>query len=314
MPRICYTSKAFRDDALATIARAETNITSYQEQGYDLTLRQLYYQFVSRDWLPNTMASYKKLGDVINDARLAGLIDWNAIEDRTRNVGISSHWSSPRDIIRACASQYRVDRWQGQPEYVEVWVEKEALFGVIQIPCIELDVPRFACRGYVSQSEMWAAAQRFRHACTGSTLWRQGTIIHLGDHDPSGIDMSRDIESRMNLFAGGGDSEEPEFEIHVERIALNMDQVRQYNPPPNPAKTTDSRFESYIAQYGTDSWELDALEPAVIDNLVREAIERHLDRDLWEDREQLEIEESATLRRVSDQWLRVCAFVERNNT
>ena len=177
MPCICYVPKKFHASSLAIIADANRIIASYLRQGFKLTLRQLYYQFVARDLLPdswidpvynpkhglpadtkNTMKNYKRLGDLINDGRLAGKIDWNAIEDRTRNLQSSPHWSSPHSIVRACASQYAVDLWEDQDAYVEVWVEKDALIGVLERVCTDLDVPYFACRGYTSQSEMWGAA------------------------------------------------------------------------------------------------------------------------------------------------------------
>ena len=174
MPCVAYVTKAFRPDTVAIIQKANTVIVDYQRQGFKLTLRQLYYQFIARDLLPdswidaeynrknglppdtkNTMKNYKHLGDIINDGRLAGLIDWNAIEDRTRNLQTHSSWSSPHAIIRACADQYAVDLWAEQENYVEVWIEKEALVGVIEGICTELQVPFFACKGYTSQSEMW---------------------------------------------------------------------------------------------------------------------------------------------------------------
>ncbi len=111
--------------------------------------------------------------------------------------------------------------------------------------CEELDVPYFSCRGYTSQSEMWAAAQRLL-----GYIWAKQrqhvTILHFGDHDPSGIDMTRDIRERLSLFCGGEG-------FAVRRIALNMDQVRQYDPPPNPAKLTDTRVDAYLRKYGDDS-------------------------------------------------------------
>jgi hypothetical protein len=138
MPLICYVPKSFRPDTQTRINQANEIIVEYQAQGFKLTLRQLYYQFVSRDLIPNTVQSYKSLGDVVNDGRLAGLIDWDAIEDRTRNLRSGPHWSSPRSIVRACADQYAVDLWDAQDNYVEVWIEKDALVGVIEGICNEL--------------------------------------------------------------------------------------------------------------------------------------------------------------------------------
>ncbi len=259
MPKICYVEKSFKPDRLELIDKINSVIDDYQRQGYSLTLRQAYYQLVARAIIENNERSYKNVGNLINDARLAGLIDWNAIEDRTRNLQRLAHWNSPKEIIESASYQYRKDVWENQQYYVEVWVEKEALANVVGRVANELDVPYFCCRGYVSQSEMWSAAQRFRdRQRRGKTV----VVIHLGDHDPSGIDMSRDIEERLMLFGVDEDM------FLFRRIALNMEQIDLYNPPPNPAKLTDSRCGGYIEKYGYESWELDALEPRVIHDLI----------------------------------------------
>jgi len=297
MPLICYVPKAFRADTQTRIDQANKIIAEYQAQGFKLTLRQLYYQFVSRDLISNTVQSYKSIGDVVNDGRLAGLIDWDAIEDRTRNLRSSPHWSSPRSIVRACADQFAVDLWDGQESYVECWIEKDALVGVIEGICTELDVPYFACRGYTSQSEMWGAAQRLMER---EKAGKKTFIIHLGDHDPSGIDMTRDIQDRLELFGSTA---------VIHRIALNFDQVENYNPPPNPAKTTDSRYESYRALHGEESWELDALEPRTIVDLIRDEIEVHIDQDAWEEALSRQQTGRNQLGKVSQRWNNVVEYL-----
>lgn len=181
MTYITYVSKNFSSSSLEIIEVANRIIEEYQEDGYSLTLRQLYYQFVARDILPNSMQSYKRLGSIINDARLAGLVSWTAIEDRTRNLVSSPHWESPAEILRAAASQYKEDLWATQPYRPEVWIEKEALVGVVAGICEELRVPYFACRGYTSQSEAWAAAQRFKEYSENRQV---PIVLHLGDHRP----------------------------------------------------------------------------------------------------------------------------------
>jgi hypothetical protein len=290
MPKICYVQKGFARKSLRLVEQANDIIAEYQRQGYSLTLRQLYYQFVSRDIIPNNMQAYKQLGNVVNDARLAGLIDWQAIEDRTRNLHTLPEWSSPASIIEVCASTFRIDKWATQPRRVECWIEKEALAGVFERVCDELQVPMFACRGYTSQSEMWVAGQRLRrHRNNGQVP----LIIHFGDHDPSGVDMTRDIRERLETFMGG---------VEVDRLALNMDQVEQYQPPPNPAKLTDSRSTAYVQEFGDESWELDALEPAVLAQLVRDAVAEVLDEDLWAASVEVEEEHRRLLGVVSEQW------------
>ena len=266
--KIAYVPKKFGAEATALIVQAQDIIEEYQRSGFSLTLRQLYYQFVARDLLPNTQQSYKRIGDVINDARLAGHIDWEAIEDRTRNLRKRPDWSGAGEIIGACARQFRLDRWADQPVRPEVWIEKDALVGVIEGVCDQLHVPHFSCRGYTSQSEMWGAAQRMM-AWPGHQ-WC--LLIHLGDHDPSGIDMSRDIEDRLRMFGA---------EVEVRRIALNMAQVDEYNPPPNPAKITDSRATKYIQKFGTESWELDALDPQVLADMVERELRSEMLNSAW---------------------------------
>lgn len=123
MPKIPYIERKFRDETLVVIDTANNILESYQKQGFQLTLRQLYYQFVARGLIPNTERSYKQLGSIVNDGRLAGLIDWDHIEDRTRGVEELSHWTSPADIIRTCSEQYRIDKWRTQPCRVAVWLE-----------------------------------------------------------------------------------------------------------------------------------------------------------------------------------------------
>lgn len=293
----------FRADTLAVINQANTIIADYQRQGFKLTLRQLYYQFVARALIPNKQTEYKRLGSIIDNGRQAGLIDWDAIEDRTRNLERLSVWSSPEQILRAVAEQYREDWWKGQDFYPEVWIEKDALTGVIEPVCEEFQVPYFACRGYVSQSEMYAAAQRLKGKARGG---RSPVIFHLGDHDPSGMHMTVDNGERLDLFMRG-------MGVEVVRLALNMAQVEEYSPPPNPAKETDSRFESYAAEHGDESWELDALDPSVIDTLIRDALEERIDPDPWQAAKDAEEANREHLTGTADHWERVKLFLKHRH-
>lgn len=288
--KIRYLQRKFQAKSQTIIDQANEIIKEYQAQGYELTLRQLYYQFVARGLLPNISKSYHNLGTIINKARLGGYIDWNAIVDRTRKTTHNQHWDSPREIIEVCAQSYKIDTRETQPFYIEVWVEKEALAGVIEQTCRRLDVLSFACRGYVSQSSMWQAAQRIR--IKEQDNGKESVILHFGDHDPSGMDMTRDIRDRLDLFGCCTD---------VRRIALNLDQVHQYNPPPNPAKLTDSRCQEYIDKYGDKSWELDALEPKILDELITKQINQLTDFVLLEDAEDLQEEGKKTLRKIANE-------------
>jgi len=290
VPKIVYTPKKFGAESLAIIARVNAIIEEYHAQGFDLTLRQVYYQFVSRGYMPNSDRNYKRLGDIVGDARLAGLIDWEAIDDRTRHVREVGHWDEPAAIMRSAASSFRLDKWTGQPYRPEVWIEKDALVGVIAPVCSELDVPYFSCRGYTSLSSLWQASQRLLDYTVTD---QEPVIFHLGDHDPSGIDMTRDIEDRMQTFG---------VPVPVKRLALTMDQVKRYTPPPNPAKLTDSPAEEYVAAYGLSSWELDALEPTVIATLIEVAVGAHRNEMVWTEQEEAEHDHRALLGSAATNW------------
>lgn len=253
------------------IDKANVIINSYQKQGYDLTLRQLYYQFVSRDWLSNNQKSYNTLGKVISKARRGGLVDWNAITDRTRFLRAWNDYEDLSDFIDQNIYQFKLKVWDSQEVQIEVWFEKDALMGIFQKACAKYRIPFFSCRGYVSDSEMYSAARRIENRCTSS---QETIILHFGDHDPSGIDMTRDIKDRLSLFGA--------YSFEVRRMALTYDQILEVKPPPNPAKETDSRFLEYRRKYGEYSWELDALDPSYLVNLVQQEAKSIIDLDKFE--------------------------------
>lgn len=294
MPKIAYEEHRFGSRALEMIEKANEIIAVYAAQGFDLTLRQLYYQFVARDLLPNRQREYKRLGAVVSAGRRAGLIDWDAIVDRTRALRGLSHWASPAQIIAGAARSFNVDHWAPQPHYVEVWIEKDALAGVFERVCNLWDVPFFSCRGYTSDSEMWSAGRRLDGRAR--QLGKGIVVLHFGDHDPSGIDMTRDIRDRLELFTEG------RVVLDVRRLALNMDQVQEYGPPPNPAKETDSRFAGYIAEYGAESWELDALDPAVLAGLVEREVRSLLNMKTWRRAKREQEAGRVQIRAVADRW------------
>jgi hypothetical protein len=300
MAKIRYIEKNFRKSSLNLIAKCNVILQRFTRAGYDMTLRQLYYQLVAADEIPNTPQSYDNVGSLINDARLAGLVDWEFLVDRTRSLQSVGHWESPAEIMNAVAGQYRRDKWETQPVRPEVWIEKEALAGVFERVCRSLDVAFFSCRGYTSQSEMHSAAERLR----GYNVAGQETIIfHFGDHDPSGMDMTRDIRERLHMFGAP---------VEVRRLALNMKQIRQFRPPPNPAKLTDCRAKKYCEEFGLESWELDALSPETLSGLVRREVLAFRDEDLWSEAVALEAEQRAALRAVSGHFDSVQKFVKRS--
>ena len=295
MPKIRYKEIRFQQKSLDLIELVNQVVDEYSAQGYELTLRQVYYQLVARGYIPNNERSYKNVGSLINDGRFAGLIDWHSVTDRTRNLRSESHWDTPADVIASARYSYNLDKWKGQPNYVEVWVEKDALVDIVGQACSPLDTPYFSCRGYTSQSEMWSAAQRFIR----QKQRKKRIIIHLGD--PSGIDMTRDIQERLEMFGA---------DVFVKRVALTMNQIQTYNPPPNPAKITDSRASKYIDQFGDESWELDALEPKVITDLIKKQVTMYRNDAIYRavcDKESREKEE---LKMLEHNYDKAVAYLE----
>lgn len=272
----CYVRKKFTPGVVTLIDTINDIIAEYKADGYVLTVRQLYYQLVAKGIIPNTLNDYKRIASVVNDGKLAGLIDWDMLEDRTREFVRRNRWNSPAEVLDAVAKQYHEDMWQNQSQRLFLIVEKEALVGVLDRVCNRFDVPLLAARGYPSGSVLREFArddvmEAIQHSQTP-------VILHLGDHDPSGIDMTRDLRERIELF-----TEEP---VELIRIALTMEQIHEENPPENPAKATDSRFRDYKEKYGDSSWELDALNPAYLDNLVTSHIQPYIDDTAWEEMEE----------------------------
>lgn len=266
-----FIEKNFRQQSIEKIHLVNSILREYQADNYDLSLRQLYYQMVARGYIENSQKSYNRLGELVNDGRLAGFIDWEMIKDRGRETISLPHWKTPGDIIKDAASQFALDKWIDQPNYIEVMVEKQALEGVLIPVCNNLDIKFTANKGYSSASALYETGQRlYKQLIAGKNVY----ILYLGDHDPSGIDMTRDIYERLSLFSYN--------HIEVKRLALNMDQIKVLQPPENPAKETDSRYSSYIEKYGLASWELDAIEPRALARIVIDAVESLLDPDLWD--------------------------------
>lgn len=311
-------------------------IEEYQQEGYILTLRQLYYQLVSRDVIPNKPNEYAKLSTLLKEGRMAGIVDWDAIEDRLRKPESPSAWKSPQSIINACIEQYRKDRQKGQKIYLEVWVEKDALSGVLKRVTEKFGVPIMVNRGYSSASAMFDSYERFLKAIQKG---QEVKVLYLGDFDPSGVDMIRDIKARIDEFIVGSEALKDEadfgrnknlyqerFDDFIEQglqgweadeiareqyaedkakqfkivpIALTKEQIRQYNPPPNPAKITDPRAKDFIAKHGNTSWEVDALKPEVLNDILTKAIESNIEIELFESVIEEEQEDIENLKKLS---------------
>lgn len=299
-------------------------IKEYQAQSYVLTLRQLYYQLVSRDVVPNVPAEYNKLSRLLKEGRMAGIVDWEAIEDRLRRPKAPASWDSPKEILESAERSFEMPRMRGQDNYIEVWVEKDALSGVLSRVTSKYHIPILVNRGYSSASAMYDSYRRFKSALENG---QDVHLLYLGDYDPSGLDMIRDITERTHEFFLGnaynmvrnieaweieeGEDAElfneyprkevlddgGEFDVHraqvitkleggaftVHPIALTLAQIKKYNPPPNPAKRTDPRSADFIRTKGATSWEVDALKPEVLHQLLVDNIERLVDMEQYEE-------------------------------
>jgi hypothetical protein len=285
------------DEALYTAEK-------YRDEGYSLTLRQLYYALVSEALIPNSQQSYKRLGDVVGKARLDGVFDMDLLIDRGREAKHSKHIICAlniEDAEQAAFEEVRnipgwaigVDPWFAQPKHVSVWIEKDALSGVFQDPCEALGVGLFACKGYPSHSALWQWLQGLEQATVESQgvqeddLGKEGVplciqeaiILYFGDHDPDGWQIPRSAEDTLNRLVEVYRLNVPP--IRFERVALNMAQIRKYGPPPFPAKESSSRFAAYEKEHRTtDAWELDALKPQVLQQLLKDNVALHWDPEV----------------------------------
>lgn len=307
--RLAFTPKLKLSRAnVEKLFRINRIIDSYTEQGYRLTLRQLYYQLVSKNVIPNNVKEYVKLGDLLTKGRMAGVVDWDGIEDRVRSPRIPYSCDDTDDAINDTINQYRLDRQRDQDKYIELWVEKDALSNVLSRKTYYYHIRLMVNRGYSSTTAMYDAYNRILPRLAKGQSCH---ILYLGDHDPSGLDMIRDINERLVVMLYNQPQEiadyvenemdiddfkaleqeyidepfcyvedyegEIEFSpiiayIHknfsIRHIGLTKEQIDQYNPPPNPAKITDPRAKDYIAAHGKISWEVDALEPSVLHEII----------------------------------------------
>ena len=185
--------------------------------------------------------------------------------------------------MQSCIHSYAKDRQEGQPTYLEVWVEKDALSGVLKRVTEKYHINIMVNRGYSSASAMYDAFMRIVNAAAYQE--RPAKILYLGDFDPSGLDMIRDINDRITEFQEGFNDgslvEEMRFEVVP--IALTMEQIEEHTPPPNPAKVTDPRSTGFIERYGPTSWEVDALPPEILNELLETAILNEMNLDQYDE-------------------------------
>lgn len=248
------------------------------EYDFPLTVRQIHYRLVSIKLIPNTQSAYKGLDHQLVKARENGEVDDTRIEDRARQVLEAKKGYEDSDQFvdtmkywfKSLGEQYKANLWDGQRSFVEVWVEKDALSALIHQAVEPYRVSVCPCRGYSSYTYIKRGAIDGRFSEVDKPI----ILLYLGDHDPSGLQMTEDLENR---FAKYGES----LNITAKRIALSIDQVRKYKLLPNPTKKADSRSSAYVSEFGDECWELDAVEPRELQRIVKHAIEDEIDMQTW---------------------------------
>lgn len=325
----------------------------YQEAGDTLTLRQLYYQLVSKDYIPNHDKVYKKLSSLKDAVVYSGLVDWALFEDRGRVPIVAHTEKSIESALQETARHYRLDKQEGQDVHIEVWTEKDAISGILKKVTLPYSVHLVVNKGYSSSTAMYQAYTRFIKRINAG---KKVKVLYFGDHDPSGLDMIRDVRTRIldmltqglrldkdlvndwwdeqgyNVWTIGHYHEkyadlpyvkwddisdtkrrkmndlwdEAMNRIYIEEndlwevvpVGLTMEQIRQFNPPPNPAKITDPRAKWYLKEFGPKSWEVDALSPSVMREVVEAAILDHMDEDTLNRVRGKEAEDKANIQRM----------------
>jgi hypothetical protein len=279
MAKYCFDSTIkFTKASMEYLDKVNPITDKYKEMKHMMTLRQLYYQFVGQVVIGNENSAYRKLSRLLTDGRMASYVDWDAIGDRLRQPRLPYWMEGVPEANQDTAKQYRINRMDGQPNYIEVWVEKDALSGVWYKITSEYYIRLMVNRGFSSCTAMYDAYRRFlEHTDMGQRC----IILYIGDHDPSGMFMCEDVQARLHEFGLN--------DIEMRRTALNIDQVQKYNLPENNLKSDDNgklkdpRGNAYMKKYGNRSWEVDALDPLVLDHIVKDEIESVIDKSLYLD-------------------------------
>ena len=232
--------------------------------GHPMTVRQVFYQLVSRQVIKNNRGQYQAVSNALVDARREGVIPWSWIEDRLRRPRHVPMWSGLPSFADTCRLAYRLDVWPSQPLYLEVWLEKDALSGIFEDILNPFGITLNVGRGYDGWSSIHNAAVRFNEKT------EDVVVLYFGDFDPSGEDMKRSLEDRL---------EDRGCRPEVIKCALTRDDIRRYNLPPDFTKKTDTRRAAFVAEHGDLSVELDALPADVLRGRLKAEVESRLDLD-----------------------------------
>ena len=256
----------------------EEALEVFKQYDTALTLRQLYYRLVSKRLFSNTINSYKRLSRIMVKAREKREVPVNCLEDRSRRIlgRGDTGYASVEEFIKKRFESLR-DSWKGftmtmwdeQPYHVLVSLEKDALSRVMSDVANRYSIRTFPTRGYPSFTYVHRMASYIRNRLKDKPT----VVLYFGDFDPSGVDIERDLTERLGKYRAG--------DFKVRRVALTHDQIMEYHLPPMPVKKSDARTPSFIAEYGSEAVELDALDPKVLQRMVADSIEEHIDKEAW---------------------------------
>jgi hypothetical protein len=256
------------------------------QDGHPMTVRQVYYQLVSRQVIKNTRSAYQSVSKLLVDARKRGEIPWDWIEDRLRRPRSTSMWSDLPDFFETVRRAYRRDVWQDQPAYLEVWLEKDALSGIFEDVLDPYGVTLNVGRGFDGWSSIHGAAERYTRR---QERGRQTAVLYFGDFDPSGEDMFRSLRERL---ADRGATPE------LVKVALIYEDIERYDLPPDFTKATDTRTAKFVAKYGDLAVELDALPGPVLRQRLESEVGARMDAAALEETGRKQREDAIRLEEV----------------
>jgi len=278
------------------ITRQAIDVCDRYEPGV-LTLRALHYQLVGLG-MTNDINHYKRVVNAMIDARWTGVIDFEVFSDLDRSmdgstkadiVSLDESIEEAKKSIKGWMDVYYLNRWENQPIYPEVWIEKKALQGVFSNPCRKAGIGLGACKGYPSLTFLYEAKGRFEERINeGKTVM----ILYFGDYDPSGEDIPRAIKDNLDRMG---------VDVEVRRIALMEHQVTAWGLPPAPTKSTDTRS---VTWNGLGQVELDAVRPEKLQELIKDAVDDIFDEELFAELKEREWEERKDYRLVLKEFVK----------
>lgn len=272
-------------------AKQVQEVVEELRQYWALTLRQIYYQLVAKGYIENNKSSYNALSKLVKWMRIDGRIPWDALEDRSRTLGRKRGWSNTKEFLehelKTMFKGYTRCRVQTQPKYIEVWVEKDALSQIFHKVVYPYCIRSTAVRGYSSVTFL---ADYYVRATEAIMQGKKPVVLYFGDLDPSGVQM---LEASIETL----EDELDLYDVEFKRIGLNPEHIKKYDLPADPSaiKISDPRYDAYVRRYGEVAVELDAVHPADLKKMIKNAVENELDMEAYWHEDYLNIEDSGDI-------------------